>query len=645
MKHLIIALFSALSLYAPSNLSAQIPVINGWSQFTASDDTRLIYVSDQTGNDATAQFYLPNAPEVGSDPFLPTGSIAAYKTIAAAKAQVRSGKPDWILFKRGETWTNQQFGVVEWQGRSAAEPLLIAAYGDCGARPGILTGSASLISFSGLSASHVAMVGLYARPHTYVGVEEPVAVRLIDTPFQSFLLEDCHFEYFSTHLVVHNLPSYSTHAQNLTVRRNQLTHAFHIGGSGGLFIANVNGILFEENLIDHNGWNEAIAGAESTAFTHNTYFQVSNRNLVFKNNIVARAGAIGGGFRCGGDVQNNLFLSNPKNIQFGTQESVNGIGGGLNWPSEYVSGRVENNVVLDTRVEPYEPGTGIQVQRAKSVNIERNIVAHFSQPSNYNYGVILNEVGGADFQHNVLYNISNNNTAGNAYGNALLIGSDMIDTNDIRENQIQLHHPRSSCVGQNADFARTRFRNNHYFNVLSGGFWYEQWFQPQGSYNNWLLVSGETGSSDVPIDYPAADRSIQSYLNTIGLTGDLDSFLTRAANNSRCYWDTNFLASSVNNYIREGFGLSATSTTQAPESSNSGWSLQLFPNPATDFIELRPPNVAIQYAEVVNGQGQVIRHLNTPFQGVMSLVDIPPGLYWVRVYHPSGVICKAFVKI
>lgn len=639
-----IALFSALSLYAPSNLSAQIPVINGWSQFTASADTRLIYVSDQTGNDATAQFYLPNAPQVGSDPFLPTGSIAAFKTIAAAKAQVRSGKPDWILFKRGETWTNQQFGVVEWQGRSSSEPLLIAAYGDCGARPRILTGSASLISFGGVSASHVAMVGLYARPHTYTGVEEPVALRIIDTPFQSFLLEDCRFEYFSTHVVVHNLPSYTTHCQNLTVRRNQLTHAFRIGGGSGMFIANVNGILFEENLIDHNGWNEDIAGAESTAFTHNTYFQVSNRNLVFKNNIVARAGAIGGGFRCGGHVQDNLFLSNPKNIQFGTQESVNGIGGGLHWPSEYVSGRVENNVVLDTRVEPYEPGTGIHIQRAKSVAIQRNIVAHFSQPSNYNYGVILDEVGGADFQHNVLYNVSNNSTAGNAFGNALLIGNGMIDTNEIRGNQIQLHLPRSSCVGQNADFTHTHFSNNHYFNVLSGGSWYEQWFQPQGSYSNWLSVSGETGSSNVPIDYPAADRSIQSYLNTIGLTGNLDSFLTRAANNNRCFWDTNFLATGVNNYIRDGFGLSATSTTEEPENSNTQLALQLFPNPATDFIELKPQNFTIQFAEVVNGQGQVIQHVSTPFQGVLSMIDIPPGLYWVRVFSHSGVIYKAFVK-
>lgn len=74
-----------------------------------------------------------------------------------------------------------------------------------------------------------------------------------------------------------------------------------------VFIDNVDSILFEDNVIDHNGWSETIAGATTNGFRHNTYFQVGNRNLIFRNNIVSRAAATGGSFRCGGIIHNNLF--------------------------------------------------------------------------------------------------------------------------------------------------------------------------------------------------------------------------------------------------------------------------------------------------------------------------------------------------
>ncbi|MCB0361023.1 MAG: hypothetical protein KDD44_15345, partial [Bdellovibrionales bacterium] len=73
---------------------------NGWSVFLPSADSRLIYVSSSTGNDATGQVYSLASSAVGNNPRIPRNSIAAYRTIDAAMMQVRTGAPDWILLRQ-----------------------------------------------------------------------------------------------------------------------------------------------------------------------------------------------------------------------------------------------------------------------------------------------------------------------------------------------------------------------------------------------------------------------------------------------------------------------------------------------------------------------------------------------------------------
>ena len=91
----------------------------GWTVFTPSADTQIIYVSNSTGDDRTGVVGDINHP---------------FKTLAAGKSRLRNGKPDWLLLKKGDTWTDQQFGYLRIKGRSAAEPMLFGAYGT-GARP------------------------------------------------------------------------------------------------------------------------------------------------------------------------------------------------------------------------------------------------------------------------------------------------------------------------------------------------------------------------------------------------------------------------------------------------------------------------------------------------------------------------------
>src|SRR4051794_32340881 len=81
---------------------------NGWTSITPSSDTHVIYVSNSGGSDSNN----------GLSPAAPP------KSIAAAKALVRSGSPDWLLLKRGDTW-QEGFGNWKYSGRSADEPILI----------------------------------------------------------------------------------------------------------------------------------------------------------------------------------------------------------------------------------------------------------------------------------------------------------------------------------------------------------------------------------------------------------------------------------------------------------------------------------------------------------------------------------------
>src|SRR3569832_68666 len=101
---------------------------NGWTVFTPSSDSQVIYVSSSTGNDSNSGL----------------SASAPVKTIRRGTSLLRNGYPDWLLLKKGDSWTltsnGDQFntsgypGSLCLSGRSATEPMLIASYGT-GARP------------------------------------------------------------------------------------------------------------------------------------------------------------------------------------------------------------------------------------------------------------------------------------------------------------------------------------------------------------------------------------------------------------------------------------------------------------------------------------------------------------------------------
>src|SRR5262245_47418917 len=96
-----------LSVTAPDLAQAQnAPYldVNGWTVFTPSADTRIIYVSNSVGNDVNNGL-SPNTP---------------VKSLSRGMSLLRKNRPDWLLLKKGDTWTNQVLGQIKVSGRSAA---------------------------------------------------------------------------------------------------------------------------------------------------------------------------------------------------------------------------------------------------------------------------------------------------------------------------------------------------------------------------------------------------------------------------------------------------------------------------------------------------------------------------------------------
>lgn len=548
--------FTCMAAVITSLSYAQPVTVNGWTVFTPSSDSRIIYVSDSEGDDGTGTIYSPSSAAVGSDVFNPSGPVMPYRTISAAISHVRFGYPDYILFKRGDSWTGQSFGVVHFSGRSANEPMVIGSYG-VGSRPMILTGNTAGIVFNNFSGTemtnHVALTDLHFQPHERVDDSEINGVTIWQQ-FSDVLIENCVITKYHHNFVCHgNDVTYQTEIrESLRFRRCIISEAYTTGTghANAFFIDHVNGILMEECLLDHNGWNEDVTGADPTMFRHNSYFQVHNSNLVFRKNIVARASAVGGSLRCGGIMEDNLFLSNVSNIVYGTAEPT------IDWPAESVTGKVEGNVVLETRPESYDEGQGLRIHKARNVEVYNNIVAHQLYQAMYTSAIEVSAgYENINLYDNIVYNWGRNLPFGPSTSyttnSGLSLGSGAVGTNMIRRNHIQQISPGSGCVQVGSEFSSFSFEGNSYFSPETNNAFEEGAM----NYSQWLSASGETGSSFSQLDYKDPNRFISTYMSSLGSPGTLDDFLYQASLQEKQNWRVEYSVQPVLCYIRQGFVL------------------------------------------------------------------------------------------
>ena len=111
-----------------TNYTIQAQDAQGWTVFTPSASTQIIYVDDTLGNDSDTLIYDSTDTAIFADPFSEHAGLKPFKTFAAAMAARRDNQPDWVLFKKGEEFlvTSNSFFL---SGSSNTERQLLGSMG------------------------------------------------------------------------------------------------------------------------------------------------------------------------------------------------------------------------------------------------------------------------------------------------------------------------------------------------------------------------------------------------------------------------------------------------------------------------------------------------------------------------------------
>ncbi len=546
---------------------------NGWTIVTPSADSRLIYVSSKSGNDSTGAFLL------GKD--IPSGQTAQtqippspFKTIAKAKALMRPGYPDWLLLKAGEIWSEEIGSVSGAGGRSADEPMLFSGYASSAtaARPQIRpnpagAGDSTVYHNGSTVTSHVYFIGLEfydvnrdpSAPefvHDSSGKaagHDNSAVSWLDGG-DDILFEDCFVHFMGGGISVQLAGGPAP--KNLTVRRCVLTDMYGIDGhSQAIYLYTVDGVLVEENIFDHNSWNDQ-ALVPADVFNHHMYtFNLTN--TVIRNNMFLRDGSLHMKLMSEGinkvknvAISNNLFFEGEVGISANFQKNdgdpVPSGGSCINGLS------IANNILLQiNRDNPTGRGLGwgIDLSTVTNATLSGNIFSDFSFTGN-TFAIYLESTdqttsvsSNVTIQNNLLYKV-------NVQGIALQPQSGwsniLIGSNTIQDGGLG-----AAMQSQSGPFAPLTYSGNIYSASKSSNFALIN--NAQQTYAQWVAASGETASAVQTVTYPSPGLNLDTYMAKFSLK--LTDLYTAVRGQSKATWSNLYTATVINDYVRGGFGL------------------------------------------------------------------------------------------
>jgi hypothetical protein len=333
--------------------------------------------SIQIGSGARTVHVSSSAGTAANDGLSPDTPV---DTLARGVALLRDGFSDRLLLRRGDVF-RESFGAWTKSGRSPDQPLIISAYGD-GPRPRVVSPGSALSVLSG-EVHDLMIVGLHlaaagrdpSQPDFDPASPAGHGVRVI-RPVTNLLIEDCRVEFFSTNLTLTAGDDAAARLTDVRVRRCQVLDAWSTAGafSGqGLYASGCDGLLIEDNLFDHNGWNEQVPGAAPNIFRHNIYLSAANTSVNVRGNIIANASSHGLQLRGGGVVEDNLFVDNAihclvagsvgrfrRNALLGGRDIDADNPRGFGLTLACADGRAECNVVAN---KSPAPGAAFTVQR------------------------------------------------------------------------------------------------------------------------------------------------------------------------------------------------------------------------------------------------------------------------------------------
>jgi len=525
---------------------------NGFTTFDLSPDSHIVYVSSSEGDDAND----------GSSPAL------AVATPARGAALVRDGFPDFLLFRRGDTWRAMDIGpdrIVRRfkSGRDADHRMVVASYGDSTERPRFELDK-DFIDDDGHEKNFLAIVGLALVSFPKIpgdpGFDGATggSLRFVSATGHDVLIEDNYVEYSGfTVQGVHDFE----------VRRNVVYRAYHVGtcaynpdGSrnpngnnmfrpSGIFAGGVDGLLIEGNVFDENGWNPDVPEACATIYDHDMYLS-GNSRLTVRDNLVMRASSIG--VKMASDttgeshdlvLENNLFAEGEIGISMGGNGSD---------PLRFANAAIRDNVFTDIgRARPTTRTLTwyIDLIDDDATEISGNLLVN-QPPLGNPFGIQVSGPSSraVSIHDNFAYGLLNRIVvidAAAAWSSVTIGSNTFVGTST------------SDClVDHGGGFANVTYTNNGYASAGPAA----RWFCVDGtrrSLAEWSLDSGETGATTAAVTPPDPTRNLDTYAMHLGLGSTLADFAAAARTLSRHTWRPELTPPNAANYIREGFGVAA----------------------------------------------------------------------------------------
>lgn len=484
-----------------------------WMVLTPSPDTRTFYVS-ATGNDANDG--LSEATPV--------------RTPMVAYSRLRTGFPDWMLLKRGDTWDGNggQFAFVGEggrSGRSATEPLVIGSYGESKERPKLISGRVRPLD----GDKHIRVVGLEFRFSQPLVTDNGVTCN--GARVEDLLIEDC---------AIIGYPSgISLQGQGKRLKDVRIRGTVVADSTGqGILADGVDGLLIDCCVFDHNGWREDVPGHPSNGFNHNMYLTGTNTGVIVRETISARASSHAVSMSAGGLAVDNLILQSPIGI----------------WGHKSFAARW--NVVLDARDLAVGGPRGMALGADEIVTAEflENIVAHAVRGSQCHAISFGGETTNTSVvvAGNLIYEwtgVPNDLAPIGLYWYGQPHGVITVSDNVIEASRGTLVQHDVAPVAGKYRYTANRYR---------GGPDQSKWWHvvdDLAGFAAWQAASGETSATTGTGTYPDAGRTIETYSVSLGGQPTLAWFMAEARKQSKLNWRWAYTARVASNYVREGFGL------------------------------------------------------------------------------------------
>lgn len=570
-----------------------LPAPTGTSCGTGNNSC-IIYVDNTggQGNDGTCAVQSPPITNT------PTAGVPC-ATIAKAMTLIRAGKPDYVLLKNGDTFTNDKFGSITASGLSSSQPIVLGAYGASSTQPIVQLSSANtpcMSQHAAGQADNIFVTGITFYAFTRdpnngsfsladaTSFEECFTWQGVSTTsFTSLVFENVHTSFFSLAFDIDSNggaePGMFCHGCNVTINGSVVTDdypsSFNTHSQGAFLsgIGDASSLTF--NTFDGNGFNAQLVGPYTATMTCTTpaVFTVTASPFPFKNgSFVSLAGTPCTGFNtstyyCAINVSGNTFNvtanSGSGNLCPNGTTTLNGTGSssGLTVKANDFGSQIFNRNLYTN---------------ASFITALNNIFSNSSAE-----GVQFRS-GGGPFTNNLFYNDSlcwsigdditgtvTGTSSNNVCMNSVSIAQGTATPTALaRGDGTQVQDGTTGLVYTGNLFAHSSSGSSSNAGAI--------WLTPTtsgavatGNVICWPSIINDQGTGDTTspnqtstnascsgLGFSDPTRTVATYDSTIlGGPGTLADFTICARANSKASWNANCTAANVNAWIRPGYNM------------------------------------------------------------------------------------------